>query len=76
LCGNADGRRYPQIANPRAAVHSAIVTFISIPLCIPGELVHGPIGLLSSYVGKKLAEGFDDQQAHYKVCVWEEEVTG
>lgn len=60
--------RYPQIANPRAAVNSAIITFISIPLCIPGELVHGPIGLLSSYVGKKLSEGYDDQQAHYKVC--------
>ncbi|KAL0482492.1 hypothetical protein AKO1_014473 [Acrasis kona] len=38
-------------------------------LSLPGSLFHAPIGIISSLVGKKIAGGYDDQEAHYKVMV-------
>lgn len=48
---------------------SLLISILSMPLSLPGALFHAPIGLLASFLGKKVAQGYQDQQAHYKIMV-------
>jgi hypothetical protein len=46
-----------------------VITILSLPISLPGALFHAPIGLLAKFIGSKLAQNYEDQQAHYKVMV-------
>lgn len=53
----------------RTLLDHVFITLVSLPLSLPGALFHAPIGLISSWVGKKFARGYEDQQAHYKIMM-------
>ncbi|EFC39745.1 predicted protein [Naegleria gruberi] len=61
--------KYYEISMKYSFVRKIITLLFTLPICLPGSLYHGPIGLLCSHLGKKLAAGYKDQEAHYKLMI-------
>ncbi|KAL9645450.1 hypothetical protein ABK040_002647 [Willaertia magna] len=60
---------FKELKNRQSILLDIIKLIFTIPFALPGSLYHGPLGLLSRFIGKKLAEGYKDQEAHYKIMV-------
>lgn len=58
---------YATLMNTKILYYRALMTFLSIPLSLPGSLYHAPLGVISHYIGIKLAKGYTDQEAHFKI---------
>jgi len=59
--------KYSELSLKYSFIKKILFLIFSLPFTLPGSLYHGPLGLLSSFTGKKLAAGYIDQEAHYKV---------
>ncbi|KAF0982909.1 hypothetical protein FDP41_010888 [Naegleria fowleri] len=57
--------KYSELSMRYFFIRKLLTLLLTLPITLPGSIFHLPVGLVSSYFGKKISHGYRDQEAHY-----------